>query len=479
MSHAPKFLALEAYAGGLLSTRATAQVERHLARCAECRQALAQVRAYAVLREDARAEQPAAPSWEQLEAALANAPQVAPAPARRKSGRLIALAWPLLAVAATLAIAWLGRSGPLALDGAQPVARPAATPAPEAPKLIGWVSLLAGSASIEHAGTRNPVTLDTPIQEGDTLRTAAAAQLHVAFGVETGFALAPESELQIRRLRVGETELALAAGRLTNQVQKLAERASYRVHVDALTASVRGTRFWVAHSAEPSVFVSEGRVEISRDGQLLAMLEAGHGYPAARFADKARPEGAPVHVMPASGANSFALVLPPLPTLHAWLVDGAPVSPAGTLAMRLPPGPTQLQFEDLRSQIRSIQVDLNAPLTALEPAALSELIAPKAIPTGYLRPEQISPVVRSAIEPLRRCYERNLRVEPKLESKFALRMRVSAEGRVVRSEVDAKAKLPLDLERCIEMETYKLIFPKPEGGGPVSFEVPLNLKSSR
>jgi hypothetical protein len=311
------------------------------------------------------------------------------------------------------------------------------------------------------------------------LRTEAAAQLHVMYGAETGFALAAETELRVSRLRADQTELALATGRVANQVAKLSERASYQVLVEELTVSVRGTRFWVARRAEPSVFVSEGRVEVSRHGQLLATLEPGHGFPAALFAGKASGRDAPVHVMAPSGATSFALVLPPLPSLHAWLVDDAPVSSAGTLAMRLPPGPTQLKFEDQRGQVRTVQVDLNAPLVALEPAALSELIAPKAAAVGYLSPEQISPVVRSAIEPLRRCYERNLRVEPKLESKFVLRMRVSAEGRVVRSEVDGKAQLPLDLERCIEMETHKLVFPKPEGGGPVSFDVPLNLKSTR
>jgi len=58
-------------------------------------------------------------------------------------------------------------------------------------------------------------------------------------------------------------------------------------------------------------------------------------------------------------------------------------------------------------------------------------------------------------------------------------MRVSAEGRVARAELASRTKLPADLARCIEMEVQRLIFPKPEGGGPLSFEVPLNLKSSR
>jgi hypothetical protein len=494
MNHAPKFFALEAYAQRLLSPRASARLERHLAGCSTCREALAAVRAYAELRAEAQAAAPAefdprAPtlSWERLEAALVAKPKgAAAAPARRNLGKLIALGWPLMAVAAALAIAWFGRSG---MDDAEP-RRHASVPAPtaEAQKVVGWVSLLAGSATLEHDGAHSEITLDTPIQEGDLLRTGAKATLHVALPRETGFALAAESELRVARLRAGETELALARGRVANRVHKLSERERYHVAVTDLTASVRGTRFWVARGDallargttrfdQPSVFVEEGRVDVSRDGQLLSSLTAGQGFPATMFTAPGAGGRASVHLMPPPGPESFALLLPPLPAVRAWQLEDGPVSAAGTLAMRLPPGPSELKFEDARGQIRSVRIDLNAPLVTLAPADLSELLAPKAMPAGYLSPEQISAVVRGAIEPLRRCYERNLRVEPKLESKFALRMRVSAEGRVVRAEVDAKAKLPLDLERCIELEAHKLVFPKPEGGGPVSFEVPLNLRS--
>jgi hypothetical protein len=266
---------------------------------------------------------------------------------------------------------------------------------------------------------------------------------------------------------------------LASQVEKLADAAQYRVLASDLTASVRGTRFWVERGNEVAVFVQEGRVEVARGDQLLASLTPGQGYPAQRFAERPAKSQDSVHFALAERDATVGLILPPLPALRAFIIDGAGFSLAGTLAMRFPPGPTELKFEDVRGQIRSVQLDLTAPLTKLEPAALAELIAPKPGPVGYLSPEQISSVVRAAIEPLRRCYERNLRVAPELESKFTLRIRVSAEGRVVRSEIDARAKLPIELERCVELEAQKLVFPKPEGGGPLSFEVPLNLKSSR
>jgi hypothetical protein len=483
MSHAPKQLALEAYASALLSARATARVERHLAACTVCRAALAEVQAYAQLCEEARAETFAVPSWERLEAALdAPAKSAPPKSARRRqTGKLIALSWPLLALAAALAIAWLGKSDPEAAPRAK-VAQQAHSPGslPTPRMVVGFIGLLTGHATLVHNGVETPITLDSSVHEGDVLRTASDAQLHVQLAAGTGFALGSGTELAIARLRAGETELALAAGRVTSEVAKLAADARYHVLAGELHARVRGTRFWVERRAEVAVFVHEGQVEVARGNELLAQLTPGQGYPAARFSTPAAsPAREPrVHFAPNELSHAVSLLLSAPPALRAFVVDGAAIPATSTLALRLPLGPTELTFEDQRGHIRTVQVDLNAPLTKLEPAALAELIAPKPGPVGYLSPEQISAVVRQAIDPLRRCYERNLRIEPKLAGKFALRIRVSAEGRVVRAELDVQAKLPIELERCIELEAQKLVFPKPEGGGPLSFEVPLNLKST-
>lgn len=486
MSHAPKLLALEAYADARLSPRAHAYVARHLTRCATCRAALADVRAYAQLREEARAEAIPELGWQRLEAALDAGPTLAAAgakvaaPARRLTGKWIALAWPVLAVAATLVIAWLGRQQP-GVTAPAPVAQNMA-PAPAAPQLlIGWVSLVAGSATLTHDASEAPLTLASRVQEGDLLSTAASARLHVQLGNATGFALAPNTRLRVTTLRAADVALELLTGRVDNRVEKLADGAQYRVHAHDLTASVRGTRFWVERGDENDVrvFVHEGRVEVARGSNVLASLLPGQGYPRERFADVPAPSPDALHFVSPDLSATVGLVLPPLPALHALLVDGTAQPVTGTLAMRLPPGPTELKFEDTRGQIRSVHIDLTAPLTTLEASALALLMTPKPQPAGYLSPEQISSVVRTAIDPLRRCYEHSLRFTPELESKLNLRIRVSAEGRVVRSEVAARDKLPVELERCIEVETHKLSFPKPEGGGPLSFELPLNLRSAR
>jgi FecR protein len=487
MSHAPKLLALEAYAEARLSPRASAYLERHLSDCDVCRAALASVRAYARLRleareqnEDAHAELVPGASWQRLEALLDAAPKLAAHTQnkpRRRLGKWIALGWPVLAVAAALAIAWLGRLQPGVLPPTR-VAQHTSSPRPATPRMIvGWVSLLAGQATLTQGASESAIALDTRVHEGDVLSTGADAQLHVQLGAATGFALAPNTRLRVATLRAGEIALELAAGRVANQVAKLEGPAQYQVRAGDLSASVRGTRFWVERSGEIAVFVHEGRVEVARGSELLASLTPGQGYPQQRFTNAQREAQAPVHFAPPDLDGTVGLILPPLPALRAFLIDGAALPVAGTLAMRLPPGPSELKFEDPRGQIRTVRVDLTAPLTTLEPAALAALLTPKPGPVGYLSPEQISSVVRTAIDPLRRCYERSLRFTPELESKFSLRIRVSAEGRVLRSEVDAREKLPIELERCIELEAQKLLFPKPEGAGPLSFEVPLNLKS--
>ena len=76
--------------------------------------------------------------------------------------------------------------------------------------------------------------------------------------------------------------------------------------------------------------------------------------------------------------------------------------------------------------------ELRERVTALEPAALAKLVAPKEVRTGYLEPEQISGVIKAGLEPLRRCYERGLRVVPTLAGKLVLVKRLVREGMVRR-----------------------------------------------
>jgi hypothetical protein len=498
MSHAPKLLALEAYAAGLLSAAGVARLERHLSGCARCNEALAHVRSYALLREEAERSDVPLLDWERLEAALdgpahdasANDVQMgasvprAQQPARRRSGKLIALAWPVLAVAATLVFAWIGMSGQPAPEASAPAhTQPAATPTTSAETLTAQITLLAGNVTLEQDGVARPLTLSSEVHEGARLVTAPGAALHVTWSSGTGFALGEASGLRLAKLRRDEVELQLEHGRVANQVHTLAVGQRYAVHSGELSAHVRGTRFTVEHqparAASPMgerVSVQEGRVEVQRAGQVLALLIPGQSYENPKRDKPAVVTEQTVHGVVDLHADWGTLQLGALSDLHAWIVDGERIAPQAGLSMRLPLGGTQLTFEDARGQIRSVALDLRERITRLEPGALAKLVAPKEARSGYLEPEQISQVIKAGVEPLRRCYERGLRVMPTLAGKLVLSMRVGGDGRVVRAEPKG-SELPVEVSRCISLEAGRMVFPKPEGGGAVSFEVPLNLRS--
>jgi hypothetical protein len=496
MSHAPKQHALEAYAEQLLSPPGRARVEAHLVRCASCRAGLSAVRAYALLREQAAAETAPEPSWEQLERALAREPMVetradvrappeqspraAARPGSGRSGRVIAIAWPLLAVAATLVIAWLGVSG--APDHAPSTSTSNTEQAsrlaePPALALVGRVTLIAGAASLALGDHSAPIDLHTEIREGSLLGTERDAVLHVALGAGTGFVLGPESRLRVVELRAGRTRLELIVGSVANQVEKLAAQAQYRILTGDIVASVRGTRFLVEQIQGTRVAVQEGLVEVTRGDQVVALLSAGQSFEAPqRRAAPARDLA--IHELERAFGELRALHLPPLPQLRNWRIDGAALSAQGELSMRMPPGIAQLSFEDMRGQVRSVEIDVNEAETHVDPLWLAKLVAPKDPPrSGHLEPEQIAKVIKAGLDPLRRCYERSLRARPGLEARLTLAVRVGPDGRVQRAAANGAQQLPQELEQCLASEAGRLLFPKPEGGGSMSFEVPINLKA--
>lgn len=503
MSHAPKLRALEAYAVELLSTPGRARLERHLGSCPRCREALDAVRSYALLREEATSGEVPLLGWERLEAAL-EASEREPALANPSAspnidllrpqrdagkpgmGKVIAMAWPLLAVAATLAIVWLGVSGnppPQVARTPTQVSVPNTAPTPAF--LVGHVSLLAGAVTLEVDGAQLPLRLGSEVREGARLITSPGASVHIVVREGTGFALSADTNLRVAELRANGVQLELAGGSVASQVHKLAADERYEVHTRELSARVRGTRFEVQQQAGAQrVFVSEGKVEVARGDQVLALLTPGQSYESGspgKVGDAVT--GRKVH-----GTGGFSggaldagswgtLELPALGELHAWIVAGERVAPQGGLSMRLPRGPTELTFEDARGQIRSVSVDLREAVTTLDPSALAKLVAPKEVRTGHLEPEQIRQVIKAAVDPLRRCYERGLRVVPTLAGKLTLSVRVAADGHVTRAEPKGDSALPVEVSRCISQEASRLLFPKPEGGAGLSFDVPLNLKT--
>jgi hypothetical protein len=392
---------------------------------------------------------------------------------------VIAIAWPVLALAATFAIAWLGISG--APDAAQQPSARAPAAQPVLP-VVGRVTLIAGAALRALDDREVPLDLHSEIREGDVLVTGRDAALHVALGPRTGFALGPQSRLRVAELRSARTRLELVVGSVANQVATLAPEGAYRVLTGDITASVRGTRFVVEQRDGVRVSVHEGLVEVTRGDQVLALLSPGQLYEEPERA-KALARDLPIHELARAFDELAALHLPPLPQLRNWRIDGAALSAQGELAMRMPRGLAQLTFEDMRGQVRTLEIDVNEADTRVDPLWLAKLVAPKDPPrSGHLPPEQIAAVIKAGLEPLRRCYERSLRTQPALEARLTLAVRVGPDGRVQRAAASASARdgaerLPQELEQCIAREAGRLLFPKPEGGGSMSFEVPINLKS--
>jgi hypothetical protein len=451
-------------------------------------------------REPASAEPPAPGAWS------------APRPAHgARSGRWIALAWPIAALAATFVIGFMGlRSQP---EPQPPSARAPSLSAPVERLARGWITLVAGRAELASApNPRMPAKPGAEVSEQARLFVGADSELQLVFETGTGVALEGDTELAVARQRERAIELELVHGSLFQQVHKLRDGERYEVRFGPYVARVRGTRFRVEHGARSAVSVFEGRVTVHEGARLVADLSAGQRWSsrdendaerdAAARADRtvhallarepARFDGAsepPTATQGPGSASSqtwptLSLLAPP--NVAAWRVDGSLVPARGGLSMRVPPGDLVLPFVDLRGQERSLTLRVAAEGAELGETAIQSLIAALNEPQGYLAPEQIEPVVRGGLDALRRCYERGLRGDSALGGKLVLSIRVAPDGHVVRARTrvmparsdsggDAPA-LPLEFESCIQATARGWRFPRPTGGAVV-FELPLNLKS--
>jgi hypothetical protein len=492
--HAPKYLALEAYAEKRLSPAGAQRMERHLEGCSGCREALSAVGRYATLRQDVQAEPVPELSWERLAAALDQPQQaqslearaaagVVRADSRPHAGKVIALAWPVLALAATFLLGFMAlsesreRAARVVPRTAPPVI---VAPAEEEAFSEGWVTLAAGEAELEAEGRRAAARPGLAVREGASLRTGKQAEVHVALVGETGIVLEGESEFQVTRLRVRSLELTLRRGRVFQQVKKLAANERFEVAFGPYVARVRGTRFRVQHMDTSSVSVFEGRVVVYEGDKVVADLSAGQSWQSKPVPDAVASHDRLVHGAVAASETWATLEIPSAPGVAEWRIDGSSLAALGGLSMRVPAGDLTLAFKDLRGLERSLSLRVAPEGSVLGETTIRELLAAQNEPSGSLDPEQIEPVVRGGLDLLRRCYERGLKRDPKLVGKLVLSIRVAPDGHVARANLRSSegTDLPLDVETCIQTEARAWRFPRPSGGSVV-FEVPLNLKSTR
>lgn len=112
------------------------------------------------------------------------------------------------------------------------------------------------------------------------------------------------------------------------------------------------------------------------------------------------------------------------------------------------------------------------------PAPKGRLKAGSPQVLGSLSKKAIKRVIRRHAAAIRNCYERELRIQPKLAGKVTVRFTIGADGRVI-SAMAAKSTLGnKNVENCIVARVKRWKFPKPKGGGIVNINYPFVLRPS-
>jgi hypothetical protein len=160
---------------------------------------------------------------------------------------------------------------------------------PSSAQVIGTVTGLVGSASVQRAdGTGpTPLVLRGEVREGDILRTSSGARLRVALHDESVLSLGADAELKLDHLaqsarpEVSGSLFTLGRGYLRTLVGRLRPDSLFEVRSPSMVAAVRGTDWiesFIAGTTE--IFVAEGRVlatSTASPSSDWALLEAGEG----------------------------------------------------------------------------------------------------------------------------------------------------------------------------------------------------------
>lgn len=487
-SHRPKTAALIAYAEGLLSAEGSRRLRRHLDRCETCRRELAAIELYDEMVADARRAPVPEIDFDGMEMALAREARRVSTEihARRQRRAWIPIA-ALAAAAAALLVVWAGwpwrasrvaeRPAPVAEETAP---APAPRPAPEPAYLAPVVTLAAGAAHEVSSDGPAPLEPGEELREGAQLRTGDESKLHVRLHDGTGILLEEDGALALTEAREDAVRLTLERGTVAQEVAPLSNGARYVVLAGGHEVEVRGTRFAVSFvEGVVGVDLAEGVVEVRPPDAEPFELTA----PARWRSDGAREAGAPevleveVPEVPtprglhADDAEGVAVTLA-APDLVRWEVDGTTVASAGDVRLRLSPGEHEVRGWDLRGRLHVGLVPVSSEPLTVGPDAL-EPEAPRIRP-GHLEESEIASVLQRGRRQIQRCYEVSLRRGATVGGRMRLRVTVGLMGEVRRARVlGLEGRGADELRQCIGNYAGRWTFPPP--GGPVTFEVPLNL----
>jgi hypothetical protein len=161
-------------------------------------------------------------------------------------------------------------------------------PARAGAQVIGKITGLVGSATVQHAGGAGtePVLLNKEVHQGDSLHTGPGARLRVTLSDASVLSLGADTELKLDHLALGPPPgdpgslFTLAGGFLRAAVGRLRPGSLFEIHSPSMVAAVRGTDWIESYSAGTTeIFVAEGRVlaTSAADQTDWAVLDAGEG----------------------------------------------------------------------------------------------------------------------------------------------------------------------------------------------------------
>lgn len=491
--HVPKLGALQALERRQLTAAGEARLQRHLATCEVCQRARIGLRLANRLIGEVRALA-ATVDFGRIEAGLALAQL------RESRRRSLQIAWSVpLAAAAAAGLVWFA-TRPLGPTAAveyvtQPSQPRAQAPEPSSPPVFAAsITALAGPGSLQRTHGDEPLLMDAPLREGDSLRLGDDSLAHVRLDRASGCVLQPGSELSLLRLRNGETEVELRSGRLTSRVQQLAAAEHFVVRAAGYRVAVHGTHFEVAAASDAlSVMVADGHVSVSDGtGRLIADLHARDQFAVdAKFGMRlaTRDPSHPTLQLELPRGLGVALEDWPLVTLldvgaleslglTALTIDGTRFPISGELALRVPRGDVTMIVERLTVAPQKIVLHVPADGLSLAPDALRKLLKQQK-PEANAQPADIDfqpvlSVVHSGTASLQRCYERALKQRPDLDGRLTMRLSVTATGKVRQAQPrSTSAALPDELVACLRTVSGQWRFPAT--GYALTFDVPLRL----
>lgn len=482
-THRPKTAALLAYAEDVLSAAGRARLERHLDGCEVCRRELAAIELYDRIVDDARGAPAPEVDFDRMEMTLAREAQRISTEMgvvrRRRSWVPVAVLAAAAAVLLALWVAWPG-GGSRAPVAERP--EPSPTEAPEAPapepaSLHPVVTLAAGTAERLAGGEPEALAPGDELDEGARLRTGEASELHVRLRDGTGFVARAGTRVALTEAREDAIRLTLEEGELAQHVATLSNGSTYVVLVSGHEVEVRGTEFVVSYvDGVVAVDLADGVLEVRPPDAEPFELSAPARWRSDGAIVEAGAEDDPIVPRPRElvGAENLTEVTLADERIVRWAIDGT-VIPASDVRLRLPDGEHRVEGWDRRNRAFVATFPVRGQPVALEPGALRPE-GPHLSP-GHLDPEEIAPVLQHGRRQLRSCYEAALRRGSTISGRVRLRVTLDVMGGVRRVQTpDLEGPGADELRQCVTNYVSRWTFPPP--GGPMTFEVPLNLTTA-